>query len=211
MTRRTPLLAISLVVLAACQNTGLPTGTDPTVPLLSMGADDTPTFLSNAVGAPSLAVFSVSFWAVKGETRRASIYYHARPGNPDSTELVRIKVDKRSLLNYPNGQPFADGDSVLITMTVSDSTNLIVDFQPSGLQFDPKRQARLWFKWTETEPDLNGDGVVDALDLALQQTFAIWRQETSTSPWEGLESEINPLTEQVEAKITGFTRYAVMY
>ena len=185
----------------------------PTVPpVAARVADESDlAFLQPAADAPPLAATQVSFWAVKGQDRRVSLYYHARPGATDSSELVRFRVDKRSLRRRPDGRSFATGDSILITITIVDAQRLIVDFQPSGLTFDQKYPARLWFKWTETEDDLNGDHVVDTADDAIRLTSAIWGQETVGGPWTVLATEFDLASQEVEAKPTSFTRYAVAY
>ena len=169
------------------------------------------TFLRPAVGAPGIPRKQVSFWAVNGQTREAAILYQKRPGQPAASKLVRLKVDKRSLVNRPDGTPIAPGDSILITMTVVDTARLIVDFQPQGLLFAPTRPARITYWYLEADHDFNFDGVVDAADVALESSFQIWGQELPGDPWSNLVSLPRPGSDQVEAKVPGFTRYAVSY
>jgi len=210
---RTPFLA-ALVLLAGC---GADVATapvqpiGPTVPSLSEAAEDDLIFLTNAPSAPPIATPSVSFWAVKGRETIASLWYHSATSGRDSTELVRFRLDRRSLWLRPDGTPFAEGDSVQITMSVADPSRLIVEFQPSGLRFDPKKPARLWFKWSECDPDVNHDGVVDATDQSLLATIQIWRQEAPGLPWESMTTSVSESAELAEAKLDGFTRYAVAY
>jgi hypothetical protein len=173
--------------------------------------DDDCRFLRPAAGAPSLAQTTASFWAVRGETRSASIWYHAQPGASDSTEFVRFAVDSESLVEHPDGTPVAAGDSVLITLTVVDTTDLIVDFQPQGLRFAAAAPAKLTFGYAETDPDLDFDGTVDDDDAALEATLGIGRQEMSSDPFQPIPSQADTLADQVRADIDGFTRYAVMY
>ncbi len=169
------------------------------------------TFLRPAAGAPRIPRRRVSFWAVNGETREATILYQKQPGQPAASKLVRLKVDKRSLVNRPDGTPIAPGDSILITMTLVDSLRLIVDFQPQGLVFAPSRPARATYWYLEADHDFNFDGVVNAADAALESTFRIWGQELPGDPWSDLESVARPGSDQVEARVPGFTRYAVSY
>lgn len=219
MTKFTSMFAAVVVVaLIGCGDEG-PTGptkqpaaiSAPPLSLSKSALDDELEYWANAPGAPSLANPTVSFYAVKGRRVEISIWYHAPLGSNDSTEFLRFRVDGGSLFKRPDGTRFAAGDSILITATVVDTAKLIVDFQPSGLQFDPKRPARLWFKWTETDPDYNHDGVVDATDTAELLASSIWKQETPGDPWESLNSVVAPSSETFEAKITGFTRYLVAY
>ena len=173
--------------------------------------ESTLTFLRPAVGAPRIAPRRVSFWAVNGQTREGVILYQKRPGQPVATKLVRLKVDKRSLVNRPDGTPIAPGDSILITMSVVDTLRLIVDFQPQGLVFAPSRPARITFWYLEADHDFNFDGVVDAADVALESSFEVWGQELPGDPWSNLVSFPQPGSDQVEARVPGFTRYAVSY
>jgi hypothetical protein len=167
--------------------------------------------LCEAEDAPSLAQSKVSFYAVRGQARSASIWYLARSGAADSTDLVRLDLEANSLLSHPDGTPVAPGDSVLITMEVKDQERGIVWFLPAGLGFSPSDPARMTFAYGETDDDVNGDGQVDADDEALEAGFAIWRQEAETDPFTELPSQVNPTAERVSADIEGFTRYAVAY
>lgn len=213
------ILSLALFSLAACSGSdeaGLPTETGAARPSFSGGGDDplnTPEFFHRAPTAPNFANPVVSFWAVKGVDKIASIWYHKLPGakGRDSTEFVRFKVDKRSLLTRPDGTPIANGDSVLITMTVVDTVNLIVDFQPSGLQFDPNRPATLIFKLKEADHDVNGDGVIDNADQSYFAGAQIFGQESLSTPWFGLATTVSLSADSYTTLLTGFTRYAVAY
>ena len=212
MTRS--LILTALVFLAGCGADVATAPDQPVAPIgpnLSESAEEDLVFLTNAPNAPPMATGSVSFWAVKGRETIASLWYHSATSGRDSTELVRFRLDRRSLWLRPDGTPFAEGDSVLITMSVADSSRLIVEFQPSGLRFDPKKPARLWFKWSECDPDVNHDGVVDGTDQYLLATSQIWRQEAPGLPWESMITSVSESAEMAEAKIDGFTRYAVAY
>jgi len=208
-------IGAALMAGLAC-NSGL---TDPGVagsgrapsPLAVTQVEDSMQFLRPAVGAPALAQKVVSFYAVRGEDRRAEIWYHPRAGEPDSSRLVRLKLDKRSLENAPDGTPIAQGDSLLITMTVADTLKLIVDMQPAGLVFADNREAKLTMWYIETDPDLNLDGVVDTLDAQLEATLTTWRQENPGDLWQQLSGVLDTVDDQIETEITGFTRYAVSY
>lgn len=206
------LCALAFIGAGACQD-------EPTVPSLPSvpTASDrstqtlTPNFLHPAAGAPSIANPTVSFYAKQGETRQAVMLYHADPGATDSTVFVRFKVGAKSLLTRPDGSRIAAGDSLLITFSLVDPVRLIVDFQPAGLQFDPKDPAELRMSFAETDPDVNGDGVVNQQDTVLTRRFKIWREETTADPWFSLPSDVFLLLHEVEAPVNGFTRYAIAY
>ncbi len=168
-------------------------------------------FLQTAAGAPALATTSVSFYAVNGQTRQAEIRYRNLPGVPAPNRLVRFRVDKRSLVKRPDGTPIPVGDSLLITLTVVDTVKMIVDFQPAGLVFNPKKPAKLTLWYLEADHDFNHDGVINAADTALEQIFAIWSEELPGDPWTRLPTVRSPSLDQVEAPVAGFTRFAVSY
>ena len=183
---------------------GLGSG-DPTA------AESTLRFLRPAGSAPPLAERSVSFWAVRGQRRELRLMYRPAQGQPDSVEFARFRVDDRSLVNDVSGQPLPMGDSIRITLTVADTLRLITEFEPSGLRFNPARPARLWLKFGEADPDLDGDGLVTAADTTLLLGMSIWRQEAGANDWTWLPSSIDTSTQEVEADIAGFTRFAVSY
>jgi hypothetical protein len=90
-------------------------------------------------------------------------------------------------------------------------TNLIVDFQPSGLKFSAKDPARLKIFFGECGDDLDRDGQVTSNDDAIEQQLSLWRQETPTAPWFKLSSLVVKENSEVDALLSGFTGYAVAY
>ena len=168
-------------------------------------------FVRLSAGAPPLVAASASFWAKKGEDREIRLYFRPRAGESDSTEFLRLEVKSQSLLRRPDGSAIVQGDSVLITVTVADLTNLIVDFQPSGLRFDPNEPARLKLDWDEASDDLDDDGDVDQDDVTLEGQLSIWQRESATEPWVKLASQVEVSLHQVEADLLGFTNYAIAY
>jgi hypothetical protein len=161
--------------------------------------------------APALATTIASFYAVKGKNAGIDLYYRARPGRNDSTKFVEFRLGGASLDRRPDGTTIADGDSVLITLTVVNPTNLIVDFQPSGLTFSSKDPARLKMFFGECGDDLNRDGQVTSADDAIQQQLSIWRQETPLAPWIKVSSLVVKDNKEIDAELGGFTGYAVAY
>jgi hypothetical protein len=194
-----------LGLVFACANQ-TPTGPD-VVSLRRTGADDPATipesqlhFLQPDPNAPPLATLSVSFYAVPDADREAILWYHAVPGSQDSVKLARIRVPKRSVTA-----------PTLITLSVSDPERLIIDLQPSGLVFAPNRPAKLTLWYLEADHDLNGDGVINGDDLAIEKLLGIWKQENPGDPWGSLASRLNLVGDQLETEIPGFTRYAISY
>lgn len=212
--RLTGPASIALCLLAGCASPGEVTQPSNLGPALKRGSGRSaavagPTFFGNAPGAPALATQQVAFWAVRGEDRRVSLFYQASPGDADSTEFLRFRVRGRSLLAAPDGTPYQLGDSVLITLTVADSSKLIVEFQPAGLQFDPRRPAELEFRMDECDLDLNGDGTIDGADRVLLRSSQVFRQEAVGDPWVP-QRTLQAVTD-FKTAVNGFTRYVVAY
>ncbi len=205
----------ALLALAALTWT-IGCGADPAAsggsgPIDSTVPEDSLRFLRPASTAPALGTRQVSFWAVQGENREIRLMYQRAAGQTDSVEFLRFRVDNKSLVNDTAGHPIAPGDSLLITLTIADTLRLITDFQPAGLVFNPGRPARLWLKFAEADPDLNHDGQITAADTTLLLGLGIWKQEHPGDPWSLLTSLVNTTSQDVEADIPGFTRYAVAY
>jgi hypothetical protein len=153
----------------------------------------------------------VSFYAVKGRAGGADLWYHAAAGRTDSLKFVEFRMGPSSLDSRPDGSAIATGDSVLITLTVSDPTHLVITYEPSGLLFSANDQPTLKMFWVACGEDLNYDGKVDAADTALVQKFSIWRQEAAGQPWIKLSSVVVPSVKEVDARLGGFTGYAISY
>jgi hypothetical protein len=185
---------------------------DSTVPDSSDTRDPTDLRLLTApYGTPSLARTSVSFYAVKGRPSTAEIWYHARPGASDSSRFLVFKVGANSLGNRPDGTPIAAGDSLLITLTVTDQVHFLVDFQPSGLKFADADQPSMTLSFAACGDDLNYDGVIDARDAAMESGLSVWRQENPFQPWHKVSSTLVTAVKEVNAQLGGFTGYALMW
>lgn len=169
-------------------------------------------FMQTTDSTPPLAQKTLTFYAVSGRDTTVHLWYHARAGHTDSTEFLRFHVRAGSLVNRPDGTPIAPGDSLPITITVVDTARMIVQFEPAGLTFAPSAPAHLTLNYSEASLDLNGDGQVGTLDLALQPLLALWRQEAVGQPWLMLPTSVSLAdSDEVEADVPGFTRYAIAY
>jgi Methionine aminopeptidase len=151
-----------------------------------------------------------------------TFYAGPRPGTRGQDLLPRarresrrgvraLKIGSATLLSRPDASPIADGDSVLITMRVVDPALLLVEFQPSGLLFNPAEPAELEMQYGEGDDDLNHDGRQDSEDEALISSLGIWRQELPGLPFVRLSSSLFTSLAACDTKITGFTRYALAY
>jgi hypothetical protein len=176
------------------------------------GGESDTTLLTAAANAPSIANPVITFTATKGRDTLVKMYYHAtKPGAHDSTVFAVFKVPSKALAFRPDGTPILDGQSVTITMTLVDSVHGIIDFQPSGLRFSTKNPAVLRLSFADDDQDLNGDGVVNALDTAITHTFYIGAKETPDSPWTRVPSSVLEEAGEVEGTIFGFTGYAILF
>ena len=200
------------IVAAALALTAVSCGDGPAAP---QPGDTRPAselhFVRPAPGAPELADTTVQFLATKGVDSEIRIRYAVSPGSSETEEFVRFRVRPDALQAYPDGRPIAQGESVLITVRVVDFSRLIVQFEPSGLKFNPDRPAELTFKYNNTDHDFDGDGDIDSDDTRAESLLSIWRQEAAGEPWVKLSSKIEISLEEIEADITGFTGYALAY
>jgi len=124
---------------------------------------------------------------------------------------LRLRVHAASLLKHPDGSLFQVGETVLITVSVVDPTQIYFEFQPSGLTFDPAVPAQLRIEYGETGDDLDDDGDVDPQDAAIEQVIAIWRQEQPGQSFLRLSGVKSESLDEIEADVLGFTRYAIAY
>lgn len=174
-------------------------------------AADAMNFLRFSPNAPPLSNPVVSFYAKRGQDREAFIYFRPKAGTSDSSLFMRFKVPGASLERRPDGTLFQQGDSTLITIRVADPSRMILDFQPSGLRFAATTPAELKIDFGEASHDLDGDGDEDAADAARELQLSIWKQEAPGLPWVRISSILNLSAEEVEAKLLGFSGYAISY
>ena len=198
------LAAISLATVLSCSDSTGPDQTD------TRAANDL-RLLSAPYGTPPLATTQVSFYAVKGRATEADVWYRAKPGRTDSTKFLAFRLGAGSLANRPDGSAIASGDSVLITLTVTDQSHFLIDFQPSGLTFSATDQPTLTVSFAACGDDLNYDGVVDATDATMQASLSVWRQEAPFQPWHKVSSTLVAPVKEVSAPLGGFTGYALMW
>ena len=199
------LIALPFALALACSNSGGPDDDDTRPPsdltILRLSDDSPPLF--NPVE---------SFYAVRGDNREVRIFFEDEddPGEAGD-EYLRFEVDNDALLAYPDGTPFVEDDSVLITVRVVDPARLLFEFEPAGLTFSPDRPAELKIHYDKADDDLDEDGDVDLEDDALELTLSIWRQEADDDPFVRLGSLLIDDLEEIDAELTGFSRYALAY
>lgn len=196
----TCLTIISAATLSGCgfeRNTG---------PYDSRGANQGssggggPLFLQPSPGAPTIANPNMSYWVKKGTDTVVRMYYHALPGLTDSTTFLALHYLPNSLATRPDGSAIAVGDSVLITTTLSDPTNLVVDCQPAGLRFSSSDPVTMVMSFAYTN-----------VRASAVPGLKIWVRETAADPWRPLVSVVTSATYDVASAIGGFSGYALAY
>ena len=105
----TGALLVALAALAAC-------GGDTTAP--SQKTSNDLHFLRLSTSAPPLQATVVSFYALKGADREIRVRFQ------NGEDFLRFRVFANSLLQRPDGSAFANGDSVKITITITDPVTL---------------------------------------------------------------------------------------
>jgi hypothetical protein len=188
----------ALIALASCDHSSPPT----TLP------EDQIVLVKAATDAPPLEKLHVELWARAGDTRQVEIRYKGSPSYPGDP-CLQFTVPSNGLYRRPDGTLFQKGDSVLIKVDVVDPKRFDFEFSPSGLQFDPSHPAemRVSYKWVAG--DANDDGVVDARDQALLKSLGIWRREAAGQPWTRLSTDRDSDGEELRARISGFSQYAM--
>ena len=126
----------------------------------------------------SLDMYSVSFWAVRGESRSVRINYSSAI---DTLTHPFMQLTVTDPTFAPGQGDIAVGDSVLVTVNI-DTTKIGLTLKPTGLQFGERAQLRIWYGGALG--DLNGDGVVDSLDTGIEnQLLGLAYRESSNDAW----------------------------
>jgi hypothetical protein len=207
MKRITTLLALATLVLAsACGDDGGNGGDG--------GGTERPpeelNILRLAEGAPPLESTVLQFWARRGDSREGKLYFLNDEGERGN-EYLSLKIDSNTLLARPDGSPIAVGDSILITVTVVDPSQILFQFAPEGLQFNASQPAELKIKYDEADRDFDDDGDEDAEDDDIERQLSIWRQAAPGQPFVRIGSAVVEDLDEIEADLTGFSRYAIAY
>jgi hypothetical protein len=151
-----------------------------------------------AAGKGAVETRDISFWASRERGGEVRLRHRAdRPG--EGPEFLRFKIPGKSLLRYPSGQAFGDRDSVLIRLQIEDPARFLFRFEPSGLRFDPDRPAELEVEYQGAESE----------DVRSEDLLALWRQEHPDSAWVRLATVRLKENDEVRARITGFTGFAL--
>ena len=154
----------------------------------------------------SLQQYTASFWAVRGEERSVQINYLSATGDT-SWRFLRLKASDP--VYAPGIGNLAPGDSVLITATI-DTVNVKVSLEPSGLVFGSP--AQLQISYAGADGDLNGDGVVDGADAAIEtQLLGLWYREGADDAWQSIPATQSLTDKSFTSALPHFCEYAVSW
>lgn len=155
-------------------------------------------FVPRKSTAPPLVTLDTSFWAVRGEQRTLEIRFAGQGGTGTGTRFLEFEVEDESLSRRPDGTSFVLGDSIEISVSI-DPQLYLIDFGPSGLEFNPQEPAELEIEYDEAEDDF----------LEREAEFDVWRQEGTGQPWQRQASVQFEELDEIEVSIFGFTRFAL--
>ena len=196
------LAAVAAFGIAGCDDD--PTGPSPG----DQKAEGELTFIRFDTGVMGALPTQASFWAVRGQDRELQMRSAPTPDDEDGEKFLELEIDDETLLRRPDGTAFADGDSILITVTLDPTGRFLFDFQPSGLVFNPDEPAELKIRYVLANADYDGDGDIDADDLAFEDLLSIWQRENPGDPFVRLQTfEIDD--DELEADLNGFTGFAL--
>lgn len=152
----------------------------------------------------SLDQYTVSFWAVRGESRSIRINYSSTIDNDTHPFLELTTTDP---VFAPEIGEIAMGDSVLITVSV-DTSKIGVKFEPTGLQFGTASQLKLFYGGASG--DLNGDGVANAADAQIEsQLLGLWYREYNSDDWSEVSASQSVEEKSFTYALPHFCEYAV--
>jgi hypothetical protein len=194
--RALPTLLVASALLASCR--------DLTTSAKSDTVDESElTFVRVDPEAPPLDAYEVSFWAVQGQERQIQISYSSTEYGNGKCLLFRVPADAVML-------GVAPGDSVHITIRVTDETQFRFEFEPEGLQFDPAHPAQLEIRYWWADPDYDADGDIDPRDLLLSETFSLWQKVGTGTAWQRVSgAERRRDVFEIASPVLGFTQYAL--
>ncbi len=160
--------------------------------------------------APPLETYQVSFWARKDKASTVIVNYQPAAEESAGQPFLRFDIPAGGLKAGPDEPHLDRRDSVFITLTI-DPDNFSVEFQPSGVVFSKRHPARLVIWYENANPDLNGDGVVDAADEVLGDQLALWTRHERPAPWRRLLSASDPALRFVYTELRHFSEYAISW
>ncbi len=169
--------------------------------------------------APPLCNDSTGAWFIKdpnGQEQQIALTFPETGVLSDcvlnkTEDFLRLKLKPLSLLRLPDSTLISDGDSVYISVKWVGSDSILFDMQPTGLLFDPANPAELDMHYAQAGDDLNEDQVVNSADTLIEHKLDIWRQERPGDPYFRVGTAKSEELNEIDAKLNGFSRYALAY
>lgn len=216
---RRALIPLALALLAAgCADERHPTAVVPPPSqephFLRWAGSTSPTFtagstslrLASLTDGISLDHNTATFWAVRGESRSVQINYLSSTGDASSAFLNLAITDP---VYVPGVGDLAQGDSVEISVII-DPVNIKVSLEPTGLLFG--EPAQLLISYAGADGDLNGDGVVDETDAAIEnQLLGLWYREGEGAAWARIPAAQSLADKSFISALAHFSEYAVSW
>ncbi|HEU5261091.1 MAG TPA: hypothetical protein VFU41_06660 [Gemmatimonadales bacterium] len=170
-------------------------------------------FLVQDPNAPPLLTDTASFYAKLGEGREVRMHYQGAAPGQIGEEFLRFEVPDEGLYRRPDGSLFQVGDSILITILIPDLTKFSFEFEPSGLQFNPSKPARLRLKYLHGDHDFDNDGVEgDPDDVEIESdSIDVWRRQPPDTLWFRLGALKLESADELYAEILHFTDHAIAW
>lgn len=206
----TRLLAAILIV-AACSSDGTDEDDEGVPP-------DQLNVLRLPITAPELCADSVGMWfhkrATGGPEELALTFPDDDEGcgaEGEEEDFLRLRLQRNSLSQLPDGTPVEVGDSVFISVKWVGSDSVLFEMMPAGLRFTSNARARLKIEYDKLGGDLDDDGDLDNDDDDIERQLSIWRQEAPNLPAFKVGSVRLEDDDEIEADLNGFTRFMIAY
>ena len=120
----------------------------------------------------------------------------------ETEDFIRLRLDRASLSQLPNGTPIAIGDSVFISIIWAQGDSVLFEMRPTGLIFSPANPAELKISFGETD---------EASDSTIVNQLSVWRQAQPADSFVKLSTTKLDAEQELEVKLNGFSRYAIAY
>lgn len=196
-------LPVAVAIALACSDMGSPSSGSPRGQLNFV--------LQDSTYKPLLSARD-SFWAKVGVDRQLQLFYQGNTPADTGEEFLRLEVANDGLFRRPDGTAFGPNDSILIKVTVVDAKRFWFDFEPSGLQFNPDRPARLKVKYQYANHDFNGDGTINGADAQIEGELDLWRREPPDTLWFHVVGSVKfEELDEFDANLFSFSQYAVAW
>lgn len=189
-------------VLAGCDGSTDPDEDDDVVPTGDL------VFAQLEAGV-TIPTRDTSFVVTAGVGFELELRTDPEPGDDDGQEFFEFDIEGETLLRRPDGTVFQPGDTITIRVRVPGDAYVFY-FEPSGLQFNPDRPARMKISYGDADDDFDDDGDIDDDDDSFETNLTIWRQQVLGGDWQRLGASLHSVeTDEIEFDVEHFTGFAL--